>query len=795
MARRADSPRRHTALLAPVLLFLAVTGAAGAAETLLVPRGSTWAYRDNGADLGTAWRDSGFDHSSWSQGPAELGYGDGGEATVVSYGADPNLKFVTTYFRHTFQASGVAAFAGLILRLERDDGAVVYLNGAEVHRGNMPVGPVSFNTLASSAVGGADESRFFETQFSPAALREGANVLAVEIHQSSRSSTDIGFDLELAATDTVDVTRGPYLQLGTETSVVVRWRTSAPTPSRVVYGTSPANLDSEVDDSTFSTEHELRLQGLAPATTYYYAVGTAGAILAGGDSAHSFVTAPPAGARQPLRVWVLGDSGTANGNQAAVRDSFLAWNGSRHTDLWLMLGDNAYASGTDVEFQAAVFDMYPSLLRSSVLWPTLGNHDGVAADSATQTGPYYDMFSLPRAAEAGGVASGTEAYYSFDWGNVHFVCLESSETDRVPPSAMLDWLEDDLLANHADWTVAYFHHPPYTKGTHNSDTEGELMQMRQYALPILESFGVDLVLAGHSHTYERSFLIDGHYGTSATWNPAVHLIDGGNGRPSGDGAYAKADSGPAPHLGTVYVVAGTSGQLESGGTLAHPVMMLSMRRLGSLVLDVDGERLDASFLDSTGAVADTFTIVKGAQAGPTPTPTSTATPTPTRTAIPSPTATPTRTATPTPSRTATPLPTATPTATHTVTPSRTPTQLTPTSSATPPPPPAATPTATSTAPPLASPAPSATATGTAASPIVLTATGRLAANGSRRVDLRWTPIAPGKVDLYRNGKKFLSTKNDGFHKGINISAPGSWTFQLCLAGTSTCSNTSIVVFQ
>jgi hypothetical protein len=218
---------------------------------------------------------------------------------------------------------------------------------------------------------------------------------------------------------------------------------------------------------------------------------------------------------------VIGDSGTANANAAAVRDAYINYTGNRHTDLWLMLGDNAYQSGTDAEYQNAVFNMYPTLLRQSVVWPTLGNHDGAAANSATQSGPYYDIFTLPKNAEAGGVASRTEAYYSFDYGNIHFVVLDSFETSRAPNGAMLTWLANDLAATNQPWIIAYFHHPPSTIGSHNSDTEIELIEMRQNALPILEAGGVDLVLAGHSHSYERSYLLDGHYGLSSTLTPSM----------------------------------------------------------------------------------------------------------------------------------------------------------------------------------------------------------------------------------------------------------------------------------
>ena len=228
------------------------------------------------------------------------------------------------------------------------------------------------------------------------------------------------------------VRRGPYLQSGTPQSVVVRWRTDVPTASRVRYGASPGNLTSFTDDPAVTTEHVVRLSALSPGTRYSYSVGTPSMELAGNDTSTFFHTSPATGTARPTRVWVVGDSGTANANAAAVRAAYEAFTGARHTDLWLMLGDNAYPDGTDAEYQAAVFDMYPALLRQSVLWPTLGNHDGHTADSGAQTGPYYDIFTLPVNGEAGGLASGTEAYYSFDFGNVHFICLESLRDAPLP---------------------------------------------------------------------------------------------------------------------------------------------------------------------------------------------------------------------------------------------------------------------------------------------------------------------------------------------------------------------------
>ena len=603
------------------LLGIALLGATPifAAEFTLVPKGEVWKYLDQGSNQGTAWRAPAFDDRTWPAGPAQLGYGDGGEATVIGYGPNASAKYITTYFRRSFSVSDPAAYKGLTLNLLRDDGAVVYLNGAEVFRSNMPAGAVSYTTLAVAAVGGADESTFYPASISPSLLVAGNNVLAVEVHQANGTSSDVSFDAELIASTGVNLTRGPYLQMGTSTTQVLRWRTSAATDSRVRLGASPASLTIGVDDLAATTEHAVKVIGLAPGTVYYYSVGSATDVLAGGDASHFFVTPPVPGTAEPTRVWVLGDAGTAgptgvNANQTAVRDAYNTFNGIGYTDLILMLGDNAYDTGTDAEYQNAVFNMYASFLSRSNLWSTIGNHDtaqSISPDVATL--PYFNIFTLPAAGQAGGLASGTEKYYSFDFGNIHFVCLDSMTSDRGVNGAMLTWLGKDLAANTRPWLIAFWHHPPYTKGSHNSDTETQLIEMRTNALPILEAYGVDLVLTGHSHSYERSFLLGGHYGLSTTLVGSM-IKDGGSGRPGETGAYAKATN---PQR-AVYAVAGSSGQI-SGGSLNHPAMFISLNQLGSMVLDVNGSRLDATFLRDDGVVADSFAIVKVA-ANPAPAP-------------------------------------------------------------------------------------------------------------------------------------------------------------------------------
>jgi tetratricopeptide (TPR) repeat protein len=438
---------------------------------------------------------------------------------------------------------------------------------------------------------------------------------------TAAATADAGVELgsaagvEKAATQPVRIaatlTRAPYLQMGTPTSIVVRWRTNVATDSRVRYGSAtPAPLPLTASNAALVTEHALLITGLAPNTRYYYSVGSSTETLAGGDLGHYFVTAPPTGTSKTTRIWILGDSGKAGSAQNAVRNAYATYTGSRETDVWLMLGDNAYDSGTDTDYQAGLFVPYTAMLAKCVLWPTRGNHDQLFAGDNND---YYELFTLPANAQAGGVASGTEAYYSFDYGDIHFVCLDSEGSDRLPTGAMATWLKTDLTANESTWRIAFWHHPPYTKGSHDSDddtdSDGRMRDMRTNIVPILDSLGVDLTLTGHSHSYERSYLLDRHYGISTSLLASMKL-DSGSGDPNSDGAYLKPTIGQAGHEGTVHAVAGSSSH-TSGGSLNHPAMYRSLNVLGSMVIDTNGRQLTGRFLDNNGSVRDAFVILKG----------------------------------------------------------------------------------------------------------------------------------------------------------------------------------------
>ncbi|MGE0784049.1 MAG: metallophosphoesterase [Sandaracinaceae bacterium] len=420
--------------------------------------------------------------------------------------------------------------------------------------------------------------------------------------------------LALAASSAVPVhaqsARRPYLMSGNENAVTVVWRTTTSgEATSICYGPSPTSL-TELATGTATTfgaarQIEVRVTGLSPATRYYYATGESTCPpAAAGDPNLSFRTSPAVGPPTPFRFWVVGDSGTGGSGQAAVFDAMRAETAGDPPDLYLHVGDMAYTDGTEAEFDAHFFAPYAPLLENTVVWPAIGNHENHSSLSGPETGPYYEGYVLPRDGSSGGLPSGTEAYYSFDYANVHFVVLDSADSDTRPTGPMAQWLEMDLAATTQDWIVAYWHHPAYTDGSH-VDSEGDLQAMRQRILPIIEAGGVDLVLVGHSHIYERSYPVEGaFYAGLPTAGVTSAIQDMGDGRPSGDGPY----DANAP--GVVHITAGHGGT-GVGGNGNHPLMYFSELANGSVLVDVAGDVLTLRNVRADGAITDDMAIVRG----------------------------------------------------------------------------------------------------------------------------------------------------------------------------------------
>ncbi len=391
--------------------------------------------------------------------------------------------------------------------------------------------------------------------------------------------------------------REPYLQMPAPTAMTLRWQSARPMQASVHYGTSATQLDQQVQEQTRHEQHEIRLTGLQPDTRYYYAVYHDGRPVYHGPD-FQFHTAPQTGVARAVRIWVTGDQGYPGHAQQQVRDAALNWvqryprPGLPALDLWITTGDNAYRSGSNQQFQDGFFEPYRKILHRVPVWPAYGNHDA-------RRWVFFDLFTLPQQAESGGLASGSEHYYSFDYANLHVIMLDTQSSELAPDSPMLEWLKRDLAATRQPWKIAVFHHPPYSHGSHNSDdvfdSDGRMFEIRRNILPLLERAGVQLVLSGHSHMYERSYPLRCHYGTSDSL--IDEMIINKQSRPGS--VYGGT--------GTVYVVIGSSSKVDAG-PLDHPAMPVSHASTGSLIIDVTADSMHPRFIDQHGEVKDGFVL-------------------------------------------------------------------------------------------------------------------------------------------------------------------------------------------
>lgn len=297
--------------------------------------------------------------------------------------------------------------------------------------------------------------------------------------------------------------RSPYLQQVAAGSANLLWvAPSDPRPAALITtpdGTVLAEGGPEGDGSARviegATQWALPVSGLEPSTTYCYE-------LRDGDLAVAragFRTPPTPGENIPVRFLAFGDSGEVGADQ----DALLAQMHTVAFDLMIHTGDIAYETGTREELQRNFFDVYAEFLLDYPMFPITGNHEYKTEDAA----PFREAFDLPK----NGGPDGIERWYSFDWGDVHFVALD---TERIGP-VQAAWLEADLATNERPWTVVFAHRPPYSSGYHGSD-----VGFRTHFRPILEKYQVQLVLNGHDHHYERT----------TPQNGVVYVVTGGGGR-------------------------------------------------------------------------------------------------------------------------------------------------------------------------------------------------------------------------------------------------------------------------
>lgn len=393
--------------------------------------------------------------------------------------------------------------------------------------------------------------------------------------------------------------REPYIQSLSSDSAVVRWQSENASVSSIEIGDSLGKADIVIRNKTFKIDHEIQVSGLKANTRYYYRIYNDEQLFRGGSD-YWFKTAPALGADSAIRLWVIEAPSKATKNIHSVTDAMKSWvqrSQTANPDLIISTGNNAYENAANKDYQSGLFDIYEALFKNIAFWPVYGEVDAKGWS-------FFNIFSLPAKAEAGGVASGTERYYSADYASLHMIFLDSNEGAYSSDDEMIRWLKQDLIKTKQKWVLAFFHHPPYTKGVHNSDdfkdSGSRMFNMRKRILPILEQAGVDLVVTGHSQSYERSYLINCHYGVSSGFKKASILQKGP--------VFTKSKL-RTPLQGTVYAVMGVS-SLTEVGSLNHPVMAVSKSESGSMIIDIEGDKLLSRFINTQAKVVDQFEILK-----------------------------------------------------------------------------------------------------------------------------------------------------------------------------------------
>jgi len=536
---------------------------AWAADTVLVPTNAVWKYLDNGTDQGSAWRGTNFNDTGWAAGQAELGYGDGDEATVVNCGTSfptcTSGNYITTYFRHSFVVTNPAQFISLRCRYKRDDGIVAYLNGVGVITNTFPTTTIAYNTTASLA--GDDGTTWFTANLPPALLVAGTNVLAAEIHQTSTTSSDISFALGLIGSDTpppVNLIRGPYLQAATTTGICVMAECDADGLVTVEYGLTSGYGNSAQTSTTLVTTagtyvHRIKLTGLAPDTLYHYR------LVADNTTTPDATFRTLVGPGTDFRFAWMADCrapGLTIHDQVSARITSAAPLLSLYGgDLCDTTGQGLYSAFTNEFFRPNEL----ALIRTVPFFNTVGNHETWGQNTKAFT-------------EAPPSASGEQAYYSFDVGDLHVLVLNYYLTGTggagyAPGTAQYAFATNDLARNSNVWKIVTCHEPAYVFGGNHTPSAN----IKNLATNCFEKTGVDVMLSGHTHFFEHIRTNGVHY-----------MIIGSAG--------AELKSVPAPPWPAALIAAASN--------------------YNYAVADVTYTSLTMTVYTETGAVLDTLTLTK-----------------------------------------------------------------------------------------------------------------------------------------------------------------------------------------
>jgi hypothetical protein len=487
-----------------IFLLVLFTAIANFSYSQIIVEGSVWKYLDDGTDQDTAWSLPGFDDSGWAENNAKFGYGVDDLVTELSYGDDASNKYITYYFRKTFLMEDMMDISLLMLGLLRDDGAVVYINGEEVLRSNMPSGNIDYLTQASEAVYGESENVFNLYQFPAEVLHDGENTIAVEVHQISKMSLDLAFDLKLDFGVYSIFRKAPYLLYpANNTEMLVMWQMDSLRNCEFYWGTDTTYSTDSIIVDEFGNDHQFKvlLSDLDSKTKYFYKVYS--------DSSNYKTGSFYTGALDSdvkISFYAYGDTRSNPAIHDKVMETMMG-DMEQHPEMQTFVistGDLVYdgdkEADWDEEFFSPYFEYIQQMLSTLPYVNAVGNHEG----QGVLFNKYfpYPMFVSER------------FYYSFDYGPAHFTVIDQF-TDYGLESIQYEWLVNDLASTNKPWKFILLHEPGWSAGAHSNT-----IKVQNVIQPLCKEYVVQFVLTGHNHYYSR-----------ANVEGIFHITTGGGGAP------------------------------------------------------------------------------------------------------------------------------------------------------------------------------------------------------------------------------------------------------------------------
>ena len=552
-----------------IILFLSLQSVF-AQDVTLVSKNSVWKYYQEGNMPTGSWTTSEYSDASWSSGNAILAWG------VMDVGAAQTTlttRIETIYFRQSFNYTKTGTETKMVLNYIFDDGAVVYLNGIEIARINMPAGTPTYSTW-TTVVG--NESTYTLLELPPAALTAlvtGANVLAVEVHNVNNTSSDLGMDCSLTVSSSAATAACKHIRFGssgnplngltltwrsTGTTDKIRWGYSSSYENGEFPGTRRANYSDNQFDYVFSSP-------VTPNATIYYQLYDS---QSGAWTSQKTYKTGSEETTNKFSFTSLGDSRTNLTDWQAIANAAAA-----NQSDFVMFGGDITNTGTGTEYDSW-FDYAPTFIQNSVFYHTVGNHEIVSDASFVN---YKSLFTMP----------GNEEYFSFSYGNAIFLVINS---EKPSDAAQLAWLQSTLAANTGKtWKFVMLHRPFYTSPSHT----GEMDSYFGTIWKAFDDYGVDVVLNGHTHNYQRSKPINRNVSTTT----------------------AVAEYGSNPGQGRCEIVAGAAGAPLSGAATSGLWWLQStLNDHHYCNIAIDGNTLSFKAYKNDQTIFDQFVISKSSPA-------------------------------------------------------------------------------------------------------------------------------------------------------------------------------------